>query len=61
MKDKLQSFAEKAVEVVKDNPVKVVVIGVCVVGGVFALSRLIGHESNIEEEFIETVVDSINS
>lgn len=61
MKDKLQSIAVKAVEVVKEHPVKVAIIGVCVIGGAFALSRFIGHESSEAEEFVETVVESIES
>lgn len=60
MKDKLQSIVVKAVEVVKENPVKVVVIGACVIGGAVMLSRFIGHGSD-ETEFVETIVESIES
>ena len=61
MKDKLVKIAAKAVEVVKEHPVKVAIIGVCVIGGAFALNRFIGHGSSEAEEFVETIVESVES
>ena len=61
MKDKLQSIAVKAVEVVKEHPVKVAIIGVCVIGGAIALKMYIGQGSNEVEDLVEVAVDSIES
>ena len=61
MKDMLQNIVVKAVEVVKEHPVKVAIIGACVVGGAIALKMYIGQESNEVEDLVEVVVDSIES
>ena len=61
MKDMLQNVVVKAVEAVKEHPVKVAIIGACVVGGAIALKMYIGQGSSEAEEFVETVVESIES
>ena len=61
MKDMLQNIVVKAVEVVKEHPVKYAIIGVCVIGGAIALKMYIGQGSDEVEDLVEVAVDSIES
>ena len=62
MKDMLQkNIVVKAVEVVKEHPVKYAIIGACVIGGAIALKMYIGQGSNEVEDLVEVAVDSIES
>ena len=55
MKGMLQNIVVKAVEVVKEHPVKVAIIGACVVGGAIALKMYIGQGSNEVEDLVEAM------
>ena len=61
MKDMLQNIVVKAVEVVKEHPAKVAIIGACVVGGAIALKMYIGRGSYEVVNLDEVAMDSIKS